>query len=127
MGSEKPDVKRTGKVHQIRKNGQDLDSKISKNPPQDRIVGAQDKDPPIGNPPKSGLLDSRILVINYKDKPRVQLYKQEENNILQEEHTNRKLESLPKSDPTQNRLQQRISKTHHKIIHQSGQGDFNTC
>ena len=98
-----------------------------KNLPQDRIVGDQDKDPPIGNPPKSGLLDSRVLVIDHKDKPRVQLYKQEEINILQNGFTKSQLENLPKSEPAQNRLHQRISKTHYKIIHQSGQWDFNTC
>ena len=103
-----------------RKNGQDSDSKTSKNSPQDRTVGAQDKDPPIGNPPKSGLLDSRILVINNKDKTRVHLYQQEENNILQEEQIYRNLGNIPMSDPTQNRLQQRKTVTHHKIIHQSG-------
>ena len=120
-------LKELEKLTRPRKTGQDSDNKTVKDSPQDRIVGDQDKDPPIGNPPKSGLLESRILVIDHKDKPRVQSYKQEEINLLQKEDTNSQLENLPKSEPTQNRLQQRIPKSHHKIIHQSGQWDFSTC
>ena len=75
-------LKELEKLTKPRKTGQDSDKKTGKDSPQDKIVGDQDKDPPIGNPPKSGLLESRILVIDHKDKFRVQPYKQEETNLL---------------------------------------------
>ena len=57
-------LKELEKLTKPRKTGQDSDKKTGKDSPQDKIVGDQDKDPPIGNPPKSGLLESRILVID---------------------------------------------------------------
>ena len=91
------------------KKGKDINSKILKNPSQDRIVGSQDKDPPIVNPPKCGLLKSRIVGINNKDIPRVQHYQREEDNMLQKEPTYRNIENQPLSDPPQSGLQQRKS------------------
>ena len=118
-------LKELEKITMSGEKGQDTNSKILKNLPQDRIVGAQDEDPPIENPPKCGPLNSMVLVISNRDKPRVHPY-QEENIILQGEQIFRNLGNIPMSDSTQNRLHQRRTVTHYKIIHQSGLCNYRT-
>ena len=113
-------IKELEKLNKPRKTGQDQKGETDKNSPQDEPVRNQKMDPPIGNPPKSGLLESRIVAINLKDKPRVQPLEQVEACILKEEEKNIKFENLTRSEPIQGKPKQEKPTIHLRTIHQSG-------
>ena len=119
-------IKELEKLNKTRKTGQNHEGETDKNSLQDEPVRNQDKDPPIGNPPKSGLLESRIVVIDLKDKPRVQPLEQVEVSTLKKEEKNSKFENLTRSEPIQGKPKQEKPTIHLRTIHQSGHWECST-